>query len=86
MGKKKSLIVVNMPSATGEILIDPNESILNITNGSENVQELIKQHKSQEILFPHFENKLVPYKAKIPEEKDLNIIAVSKNPTVDTDS
>lgn len=49
MGRKKSLIVVNMPSATGEILIDSNENILNKTNGSEDielVQELIKQHKS----------------------------------------
>ena len=35
MGRKKSLIVVNMPSATGEILIDQNESINNKTNGSE---------------------------------------------------
>ena len=40
MGRKKSLIVVNMPSATGEILIDQNESINDKTNGSED-RELV---------------------------------------------
>ena len=40
MDRKKSLIVVNMPSATGEILIDQNESINDKTNGSED-RELV---------------------------------------------
>ena len=38
MGRKKSLIIVNMPSAAGEILIDQNESISNVTNGSEDIK------------------------------------------------
>ena len=38
MGRKKSLIIVNMPSATGEILIDQNESINNMTHGSEDIE------------------------------------------------
>ena len=41
MGRKKSLIVVNMPCATGEILIDQNESIKNKTTNCSEDKELV---------------------------------------------